>query len=200
MAAFAGGDADEHETARARTIVERCSTCRDLYADLSAIALSVKAIPSAEATGTVRHAPRDFRITPQVAAQLRGGPSAVGLAQRIIEAIRSFGRPAGFALASFGLVGLLVGTVGLGPLAFEGAGGLGTTSDGQPAIAPEATFDNAGVIPLATSEFDGRQESIDMYVNAEVPWLVIVSGIVLVAGLGLLLASVQLRWERRSGP
>ena len=203
IAAFAGDDADEEEAQRARALVERCTTCRDLYADLAAIALTIRATPDAQATAAVRQAPRDFRLTPRQAAELSGRPTAVGLAQRLIEAIRGFGRPAGFALASFGLVGLLVGTIGFGPI-FGGpaSGGLGTTSNVQPGTAPEATVDTVGVVPLATDTSDvggERTETVEMAAG-EVPWLVILSAVVLVAGLGLLLANAQLRWKDRAEP
>jgi len=116
VAAFAvDGDAAD-DAGRARALIERCVTCRDLHADLVAIGGTIRAVGSAEAVGAVRPAPRDFRLTASQAVRLRGGNVFQRVAARLVDGVATFGRPVGATLAALGVVGLLVGTVGLAPL------------------------------------------------------------------------------------
>jgi hypothetical protein len=116
VAAFAvDGDAAE-DADRARALIERCVTCRDLHADIVAIGTTIRAVGSAEATGAARSAPRDFRLSASQAVRLRGGNVFQRAAARVVDGVASFGRPVGATMATLGLVGLLVGTVGLAPL------------------------------------------------------------------------------------
>jgi hypothetical protein len=148
VAAFAvDGDAAD-DPARARQLIERCQTCRDLHADIVAIGAVVRAVGSAEALGAVRRAPRDFRLTASDAVRILGGNGLQRLAARLRDGIATFGRPVGASLAALGVVGLLVGTMSLGGLGgspasmpIEGTGGAapGATSGLGAVNQPEAS-------------------------------------------------------------
>lgn len=210
IAAFAGGDTDDDESTRARTIIERCPTCRDLYADVAAITVTLKSAPTAEAMAAMRPAPRDFRLTPQMAARLRGASPLARLVLRISELLGGIGRPAGMALATFGLVGVLVGSVGFdgrfaaGPV--PGVGGDSTQAANAAESTPgSATFDSAGVIPLATQPKEnggGRNESTDLTATMDDgrTWLVIGSLAVLALGLAFFVIGTRSRSRSRVTP
>lgn len=150
VAAYAvDGDGSE-EAAKARLLIERCTTCHDLHADLVAVGAAVRAAGTAEAVGAVRAAPRDFRLTASDAARLQGGNALQRAAARLIDGIAGYGRPVGASLATLGLVGLLVGTMSVASL----GGPASMTSEGNGAAAPAATHDGAGLHPLATSATD----------------------------------------------
>ena len=136
VAAFAvDGDASD-DPARGRQLIERCTTCRDLHADIVAINAVVRAAGTAEAVGAARPAPRDFRLTASDAVRLRGGNGLQRAAARFKDGIAAFGRPVGAGLATFGVVGLLVGTMSLGAL---GGAPAAMPIDGTGAPAPGAT-------------------------------------------------------------
>jgi hypothetical protein len=147
VAAFAvDGDAAD-DPSRARTLIERCTTCRDLHADLVAIGAVVRSAERAEAVAAVRPAPRDYRLTASDAARLRGGNSLQRVAARLVDAIATFGRPVGASLAAFGVVGLLVGSVTLGSL----GGAASMPLSGPGAQAPAATQESGAVNGAAAS-------------------------------------------------
>ena len=217
VAAFAVDGEAADDPARARMLIDRCETCRELHADLVAIGATVRAAASAEAVGAVRQAPRDYRLTASDAARLRGGNVFERVAARFVDGIAAFGRPVGTSLATLGVVGLLVGAMTLGSLG--GAASLPNEGAGAPAAAP--TFDLAagpqsGQSPTTDRSNGGPQptdarEEITAFGGEDgrlrssgVSWLFAGSVAVLVAGAALLLAGsrsqlpARARSQRRS--
>lgn len=196
VAAFAADDVDDAADAhRARALVERCATCRDLYRDLVGIRAAIRASGTAmERTATVT-APRDFRLTAEDAARLRPGTSVarlatrLGLRARLGLGVAAFGRPLGAALATFGIAGLLLGAVTLntGMNAFSAAGQY------QP--APEVTRNAAGYGPSETLTGDSTvgetvPTSRDLLEPGQLAALLIAGGLaLLVLGVALVLAA-----------
>jgi hypothetical protein len=142
IAAYAAGDIeDPTEQERARSLVERCATCRDIHRDVALIRTATRASGSAAERAATMSAPRDFRLTADDAARLRpGSPIArvarrLGWRARLDLGIAAFGRPVGAAMATFGVVGLLIGSLALG----GGPGSLfSAQSAGSPSGAPGA--------------------------------------------------------------
>lgn len=165
IAAYAvDGDAAE-DPARARTLIERCMTCRELHADLVAIGSTIRAAATAEGVGVVRAAPRDFRLSASDAVRLRGGNVLQRLAAWLSDAIPTIGRPVGASLAALGVVGLLVATMAVAPLGSpaampmegsrDGAGAPGATAATAPGPGAGATFEvTAGNQSLSTPPGD----------------------------------------------
>jgi hypothetical protein len=141
IAGFAtDGDAADG-AARARSLIERCVTCRDLHADLVAIGAALGATENAEAVAASQRAPRDFRLSFETANELRPGSVVRRLRDRVMDAIGSFSRPVGLSMASLGVVGLVLGT-----LTFGGLGGA--------ALAPA---DNGGPGAMGATAAPGAQ-------------------------------------------
>ncbi len=162
IAAFAGGDLEEGEGAgdeageeaggeaeRARALTERCSACRDLYLDIQLIDGLIRAAETAAAYGARVSAPRDFRLTADDARRL-GGPVPVrgikegGVLERLRTALTGLARPLGASMATLGVVGLLVGSMTLGPGAMpvavdNGAPTSGAAGELDPVGGPSAT-------------------------------------------------------------
>ena len=145
VAAYAADDVeDATDQARARSFIERCSTCRDIHRDLAVIRSATRASGTASERAATMSAPRDFRITAEDAARLLpGSPIArearrLGWRARLDLGIAAFGRPIGAAMATFGVVGLLIGSLALG-------GGPGSLFSAQ----------SAGAVPSAGSELTG---------------------------------------------
>jgi hypothetical protein len=168
IAAFAAGDIENAGDAeKGRALVERCAFCRDLHQDLTAISSAIRASGTAAQRAQTRAAPRDFRLTAQDAARLRpGSPIArvaprLGWRARLGLGVAALGRPAGAALATFGIVGLLIGSLTLGgsPLGSTiGAAGAsaapGIDSLGSP---PESTADGYSYGPLSSAKNSGAE-------------------------------------------
>lgn len=111
VAAFARGAVeDPAEADRARALIERCSVCRDLHQDIAAIGAALATVSAFTVA-----APRDFRLTAADARRL-GGPvrRPRGFLVALRRSIDAFARPVGATLATFGLVGVLVGSIGFG--------------------------------------------------------------------------------------
>jgi hypothetical protein len=175
VAAFAAGDLeDPAEAERARSMVERCTTCRELHGDLMQIRIAVQSSGSAAQRAATLAAPRDFRLTAEDAARLRPGSPIARLGARLgwrgllRLGIATVGRPVGAGLVTLGIVGLLVGSLalsggpfalsagapaassasggeGTGPLAAATAGATERSSlSGPPATAKDDTFGSAG--------------------------------------------------------
>lgn len=118
IAAFAmDGVESEEDATRARALVERCTACRELQADLAAIGAGLRA----EAQGTIA-APRDFRLSVEDARRLGGTISTRGFLERLRRSMDSFARPVGASMAALGIVGLLVGNLMFGGTASAPAG------------------------------------------------------------------------------
>jgi hypothetical protein len=151
IAAFAAGDVDDPaDAARAQSFLERCQTCRDLHRDLQALAEAIRSSGSAAQRSATLTTPRDFRLTAQDAARLRpASPAAriavrLGWRSRVSLAIATFGRPVGAAMATLGVVGVLIGSLTMGGVPLASVGG---------AAAPPATaagLDQGGPLPEAT--------------------------------------------------
>lgn len=166
IAAFAmGATESEEDAARARSLIERCATCRDLHADLVGIGAAL----AVEARGTMS-APRDFRLSVDDAHRLGGRVLVPGFLARLRRSMDSFARPVGASMATLGVVGLLVGSVTLGggaasapasidtgPAATAAAAGQeGGTSEAGP---PKSTYETVQFGPERTAaegETDGE--------------------------------------------
>lgn len=110
VAAYAaGGLESDEEAAQAMSLVGRCTVCRDLHGDIAAIETAL----TTEARFTAA-APRDFRLTVEDAQRLGGRVRPRGLVASLRRSVVAFARPVGATLATFGLVGVLVGTATFG--------------------------------------------------------------------------------------
>ena len=202
VVAFASGDLDDDgEVARARSFVERCQTCRELHRDVGDIRAAIRATgTTAEGAASIR-APRDFRLSAEDAARLRPGTpvarlaTRLGLRARLGLGVMAFGRPVGAALATFGIVGLLVGS-----LTLNGAAGFGMTAGSAAASsAPgveqnipgvQATDDRAEYVPLDTGKEGSESFARDALRSGQ--WSVLLlagSAALLVLGVALVLAA-----------
>lgn len=165
IVAYAAGDLeDQTEQERAGSLVERCTTCRDIHRDVAQIRTAMRSSGTAAERAATMSAPRDFRLSADDAARLRpGSPIArvarrLGWRARLDLGIAAFGRPVGAAMATFGVVGLLIGslTLGGGPASLFSAqsGGAPTTAPAPEAIGPAATstIDRTGFGPEATAK------------------------------------------------
>ena len=172
IAAFAAGDVDDAADAeRAQALVERCGTCRDLHADLIQIHAAIRASGTAEQRAATQAAPRDFRLTAEDAARRRPGTPIrriavrLGWRGRLGAGIAAFGRPVGAAMATFGFVGILVGSLALGgsPVAPMSAGAASSAGPGASAgpgvdqleTVPQASDGRAEYGPFVTGKNDG---------------------------------------------
>ena len=210
VAAYAvDGDAAD-DPARARALIERCTMCRDLHADLVAIGSTIRAAATAEAVAAVRPAPHDFRLTASDAVRLRGGNALQRWAARFIDGLATFGRPVGASLAALGVVGILVGTLavgqlGLAPVAGPTAGGAGAGpaapgatsgfTENQAAQSPTTDRTLAGAGSSSRDDLGSKATGIDSAVTGGgTPWLVFAGSIaMLVLGIGLVVAGTRRR-------
>ena len=203
IAAFAADDVDAAaDTERARALVDRCPTCRDLHRDLVGIRAAIRASGSAEARAATLSAPRDFRLTADDAVRLRPGTplarlgARLGLRERLGLGIVAFGRPVGAAMATFGIVGLLVGSLTLGSAGF-GMTAMPAAASNAPGAgyqrASESPDDKGVYAPLATGEDRNQElEARDLDAGERGPWPILLLGAsaaVLVLGVALVLAS-----------
>jgi hypothetical protein len=147
VAALAAGDLAGTDRDQAIAQTESCDDCRTLRDDLVAIARATATVPPPIATTG-----RDFRLTPDQARDLR----RTGWRRLVPTGWRgSMTRPLGAALATFGIAGILIGTLSLNislgssaaaPQAAAGSGGAaerttvdsaaGAAASGEPALAP----------------------------------------------------------------
>ena len=141
VAALAAGDLAGTDRDQAIALTASCAECAALHDDLVAIARATASVPP-----PIRSAGRDFRLTPEQAASLR----PTGWRRFVPAGGRgAFTRPLGVALATFGIAGILIGTLSLGFTAGSSASaplpaaGSGTAADRNAATvaasgAPEA--------------------------------------------------------------
>jgi hypothetical protein len=150
VAAYAAdGLESDDEAAQAASLVARCTVCRDLHRDIAAIGAAL----GAEARFTAAAAPRDFRLTVDDAVRLGGHVRRRGLGASLNRTLLAFARPVGATLATFGLVGVLVGTASFGgaaslPLAGPTRAGATSapaeiTAGGTQPDGPKASGDTA---------------------------------------------------------
>ena len=142
IAAYAAGDATGPELERATALVATCEDCAALHHDLRSIAAAMPAMPAPART-------RDFRLTPEQAAELR--PKGLrGLLATLSGPRFSFATPVGTGLAALGIVGVLVASGGL-PV------GSGSTAGPQPETAaleaPAAGEEAASTAPEAAGAY-----------------------------------------------
>jgi hypothetical protein len=199
------GDRTEGEAQAARDLLASCPACVVLAGDIRAIAAATRELRSVTGQAAAARAPRDFRLTEADAVRLR---------HRRWYEVRNWASPGrarglGGALATLGLVGLLIAT-GL-PGLFSAAGGAATTLENlgsaveapqdaatqNPLVAAPATDGSnvkASSAPLR-SEAGGTDEASTAVDGRFV--LAVGSALVLVAGVAMLLWT---RTRRRSGP
>jgi hypothetical protein len=199
VAALATGSLDdEAELARARSFIERCTACRALHDDIAAIGAALKS----DARGT-QAAPRDFRLTVEDARRLGGTVTVGGFATRFRRAVASFGRPVGASMAALGVVGLLVGSVSLGAGTAAGpsaAGSGAAAATSAPAEIqtgfnstdnPKTTDRTAAIVPGSSGfGYESPTDTATAGVNPVV-WLLGISIVLLVGGIGLLVAAIR---------
>lgn len=148
VAAYAaGGLESDDEVALTRALVDRCTVCRDLHRDIAGIgtALATEARFTAEA-------PRDFRLTVADAQRLGGRVRPRGLVAWLRGSVIAFARPLGATLATFGVVGLLVGSTTFG----------GAASAPLAAPSSDAATNASAEITRGGTEPDGPKASGDM--------------------------------------
>ena len=198
------GDRTEGEALAVRDLLASCPACVALAGDIRAIAAATRELRTVVSQTTAR-APRDFRLTEADATRLR---------RRSWFGIRSWPSPGrvrglGGALATLGLVGVLVST-GL-PGLFGAAGGAATVleSVGSAAAAPQDAATQSP--PVAAPAPDGSalkasSEPLRSEGDSGSGSTPVVDGrIALAGGSALLLVAgvAMLLWtrtRRRSGP
>jgi hypothetical protein len=212
VARLAAGDLGPGEAVTAHDLLATCDACAALAADLRAIATATRELGSAAvraasaASAGLAIAPRDFRLTAADAVRLRrrGFLGRAGHARAPAWPVRP-ARGVGGALATLGLVGLLVsglpafsGGASSAPTREElGSGGAVDNASPVPAMWPQATdlhaFTSSSEQPR-TNDAQG-----DGAAQVPSPWRVatIVSVGALVTGLALLLIG---RARYRIGP
>lgn len=126
VARFAVGDAAHGQEHEARELIRRCSECAALAADISAISKSVARMPAPPR-------PRDFRLTTEQAAHLRGSRI-----DRWLRTITGSGWSTVRPVAAVALsVGLVMSVVGFLPVIGAANGG----PEGTAALGPVAGMD-----------------------------------------------------------
>ena len=204
IAGLAAGDLEGPEVARAEALLASCADCALLASDLQALGAAVRSVGSAfegsaldsaaSDSGSVL-APRDFRLTVADAARLRrGGRYGSGL----MATSRSWMRGAGIALATFGLVGVLVSAL---PLNF-GAAGAASTNLGNDQGFTAAPLGPQQPGPEATSlaiKASGEPERDVTAGAVETPRATPQINLVTAVGAGALAAGVVLILASRRG-
>lgn len=148
VARFAAGDATHGQELEAQDLVKRCSECAALAADLRSISKSVARMPAPRRQ-------RDFRLTTEQAAQLRGSRI-----DRWLRSITGSGWSTVRPVAAVALsIGMVMSVVGFLPVI--GAANGGPTGDGaQAPIAvgnptPAADRNSDSPAPAATAATEG---------------------------------------------
>jgi hypothetical protein len=137
VARFAVGDAGFGQEHEARDLVRRCSECAALAADISAISNSVARMPA-------QPRPRDFRLTAEQAALLRGSRF-----DRWLRTITSSGWSTVRPVAAVALsIGMVMSVVGFLPVIGAANGGpTGSDAVQVPVAAPGDRNDLPGATP-----------------------------------------------------
>src|SRR4051794_37447744 len=121
VAAFAADDLAGTERDQAIALTRTCPECATLHTDLVAIARATATLPPPIAPSGL-----DFRLSPRQAARLRRTGWRAFIPSVSPGSVLT--RPLGVGLATFGLIGLLVGNLGFGsqasgPALFGASGG-----------------------------------------------------------------------------
>lgn len=140
VARFAVGDAGFGQEHEARDLVRRCSECAALAADISAISTSVAKMPA-------QPRPRDFRLTAEQAAHLRGSRI-----DRWLRTITGSGWSTVRPVAAVALsIGMVMSVVGFLPVIGAANGGPTGTDAGQVPV---------GVVQPTPEFADGRSTDV----------------------------------------
>jgi hypothetical protein len=158
VAASAADDASPADRERALTLVETCTDCATLAADIRAIASATAVLPA-----PVR--PRDFRLTEADAARIR--PTGWRRALRSLAGPRlAFTRPLAAGLTTLGLVGVIVTSVPMGMFsaatggAASGPGGDSGAAAQAPAATPPAEYSTPAAASPASSAASAEDRSL----------------------------------------
>jgi hypothetical protein len=129
VARFAVGDAAHGQEHEAQELVRRCSECAALAADITAISKSVARLPAPPR-------PRDFRLTAEQAAHLRGSRF-----DRWLRTVTGSGWSTVRPIAAVALsIGMVMSVVGFLPVIGAASGGPeGTTAQGPVAGLDQPT-------------------------------------------------------------
>jgi hypothetical protein len=142
VAAYAAGDAEAEDLARASALVASCPECAALHRDLRALAASLASTPAPAR-------PRDFRLSAEQADQLRR-PTGWRRLLAPLGGARSAAGPLAASLAALGVAGLLLsGSLGALP--------LGGTATSMRAPAADQAAPGAGGAGYGTSSGPGTE-------------------------------------------
>jgi hypothetical protein len=145
VAAFAAGDLTAKDRDAAAMVVSDCPDCRELHADLAAIARATATLPAAPRS-------RDFRLSAADAARLRPAGwrrFAAGLASPRL----AFTRQLGVGLTTLGIAGLLFTVLPGVSVSMGGAAGASAAPSSAPmqALEPRTEAAGAGASPAASA-------------------------------------------------
>jgi hypothetical protein len=156
VAAHAAGDVDQAQRSAAEALLAGCADCRELAADLQAIAAATSALPAPART-------REFTLRPEDAARLRPRGwrrLAAALGSTRLELLR----PVAPVLMTLGVVGLLVSGLTL----FQ-AGGRDLLNFGSGAAAPapsSGALERAPAAAVPSAGPSGRTSADESYGSA----------------------------------
>ena len=159
IARFAANDASASELDQARQLVTDCPDCSRLFADVRLISAAVADLPAPSRR-------RDFRLTPEQAAAVRGSWLDGFLRRFAAGGIPALRPLAGVALS----IGLALAVVGTGlPLPNAAtpasaplpAAGPPADRSGQTPVEGAPTFSSSGGQPLATDDGTGTTTGVD---------------------------------------
>src|SRR5262245_11552317 len=168
VAALAAGDLAATERDEALALTRSCAECQALHDDLVTIARATAQVPP-----PISMPARDFRLTPEGAARLRpaGWRRFLGVGPR-----GALTRNLGVALATFGLAGLLIGSLPIGGSTASAPGGpaaAGAASDqsgngagGAGLSAPEGPLPAASAAAAAPAASEPAASSAPLPVAA----------------------------------
>jgi hypothetical protein len=143
VARFAVGDATHGQELEAQDLVKRCSECAALAADIRSISKSVARMPAPRRE-------RDFRLTTEQAAQLRGSRI-----DRWLRSITGSGWSTVRPVAAVALsIGMVMSVVGFLPVIGAASGG---TSALQPVGVPSLVTDRSDEVPAPAASGAGSE-------------------------------------------
>jgi hypothetical protein len=143
VARFAVGDAAHGQEHEARELVRRCSECAALAADIAAISKSVARMPAPPR-------PRDFRLTADQAAHLRGSRI-----DRWLRTLTGSGWSTVRPVAAVALsIGMVMSVVGFMPVIGAATGGPTGTQALQPVAVASPPTDRSADAPAPGATAD----------------------------------------------
>lgn len=146
MAALAAGDLAGTDRDQAVALIQSCPDCATLHADLIAIARATATLPPPIAASGL-----DLRLSPEQAERLR----RTGWRRFVpsVSARSAVTRPLGIGLATFGLIGLVVGNLSLGGMTASAPTGGAGSAAGAPVLPSTVDIQGGG-----ESSSDGRND------------------------------------------